>query len=69
MTEPPAGWGVLELAEQRARDALASWDLPRPATATAGGRALYLHRATVLAGATRKLLAELDAERRLRSVR
>jgi hypothetical protein len=57
------GWGALELAEERARKALASWDSHR------NSPALYLHRAMALAETTRKLLAELDAERRARAAR
>ena len=54
----PEGWGRLELAEDRARQALASWD-----SHTA---ALYLDRATVLAEAVRALLTELEADRSFR---
>lgn len=56
---PPAGWGVLELAEEHARTALKAWD-------DTYSRALYLDRGMALAEATRKLLAELAAERRMR---
>lgn len=56
----PEGWGVLELAEQRARTALAKWD----------GNispALCLEKGEALAECTRALLAELDAERQVRA--
>jgi hypothetical protein len=54
----PTGWGVLEVAEDEARKALAAWDC-------FDGR----DRGVALAEAMRKLLAELDAERRIRAER
>jgi hypothetical protein len=59
-SELPPGWGVLELAESEAREALARWDSP----ASPG---LYLDRGIALANAMRKLLAELEAERRFKA--
>jgi hypothetical protein len=55
----PEGWSALELAEQRARTALESWDDNQ-------SPALYLDRARALAECTRALLAELEAERQFR---
>ena len=61
MAKLPEGWGALEYAEHKAREALAKWD------GQPDSGALYLHRAMALAEATRNLLAELEAERRVRN--
>ena len=54
----PAGWGVLEVAEHEARQALSAWEV-------FDGR----DRGMALAEAMRRLLAELDADRRIRAER
>ena len=55
MTELPMGWGVLELAQENARQALARWD-------TGTGR----DPDTEVAEALRRLIRELDAEHEAR---
>lgn len=59
---PPVGTGVLEYAAHRAAEALRAWD-----NCVTDDFDITLARAMVLAEETRKLLAELDADRRIRA--
>lgn len=56
MDHLPAGWGVLEAAEQRVRDALDAWD-----------RSHQMDAARDLAREARELLAQLAEERRFKA--
>lgn len=58
LADRPDGWGALEFAESKAREALRVWDDSSSGLIPPGG--------SVLAVALRQLLKELEAERQAR---